>query len=207
MDSTNPLRAIAPGVEGDVLQVLVRTRAGLTGARVAELAGRSGTQVRAVLGELERHGLVRSERHGQASSYLLNRDHVLADLVEGACRAAQRVEERVSGAVLSWSVQPVAVALFGSFARRDGDTESDLDLLVIRPDAVGPNDDAWTAQRHALARQAESWSGNRVQVLELSAAELAEAVQHDEPLIEGLRQDAVSLVGDIASALRVHVAR
>lgn len=195
MDVSNPLRSIAPTVDADVLLVLARAHIPLTGARVAELAGRSHSQVRAVLQRLVEDGLVDAEQHGQAVSYRWNREHVLTDAVQSIAEAADRAEQRLVDAVADWKPSPHALVVFGSFARRDGGTDSDVDLLLVRRDEVDDEDEGWARQRHALATGAERWTGNRTQIMELSIAELAIAIDHDEALIEALRAHARVLVG------------
>lgn len=195
MDLSNPLRAIAPGVEGDVLAALLRIHAPLTGARVAALAERGETQVRAVLRRLEQQGVVDVERHGQSYSYVLNREHVLAPALEALQQAMPEVEGRVRSLVDGWPVVPASVMLFGSAARRDGTADSDVDVLLIRSEGVDADDEAWAEQRHELAQSIEQWTGNAVQVLELSTAELAKAVRRKEPLIAQLQADGVVLAG------------
>lgn len=203
MDPQNPFRTLAPSVDGDVIQVLARTHAPLTGAKIAVLAERSPSQVRVVLQGLERHGIVHSERHGQAYSYALNRDHVLAEAVELIFTAGERFERRVADAIAAWPVEPTGVALFGSFARRDGDADSDVDVLLVRPSNVTDDDEEWNAQRRQLAASIQRWVGNPAQILELGEEELTTAIRRDEPLVENLRRDAVTVFGDMASRLRI----
>lgn len=202
MDPKNPFLTLAPSVEGDVLAALSRTHAPLTGARIAELCERSGTRVRAVLRNLEHHGIVHSERHGRAYSYLLNRDHVLAEAIELIYTAGERFEQRVTEAIAAWDVQPVLAALFGSFARRDGDADSDVDLLLVRPANVSEDDDIWGEQRHLLSASIETWTGNSAQILELADVELDDAIRRREPLVANLQRDAVAVFGDIPRRLR-----
>ncbi len=92
-------------------------------------------------------------------------------------------------------LRPAAVVLFGSFARRSGDAESDIDMLLVRPDDVDDEAPSWVAQRRLLADTLERRSGNRVQIVELSKTELDEAVAHNEPLIDSLRADGVVVAG------------
>lgn len=195
MDLSNPMRAVAPGVESDVLAVLLRSHAPLTGARVAALAERSETQVRVVLRRLDLHGLVEAERHGQSYSYLLNRKHVLVPGLEQLHQAMPAIEHRVRAIVQEWTLAPVSLILFGSAARRDGNADSDIDLLLVRDDATNADDETWAEQRHALARDAEGWTGNTVQIVDLSESELAKAVGRNEPLVVGLRADGIVLAG------------
>lgn len=201
MDVSNPLRAVAPGVEGDVLAVLVPSHVPLTGARVGDLADRSHTQVRDVLRRLEQRGLVVCERYGNSYTYLLNRQHVLAEALESLASALNRVEQRIIELVRGWEQPAVGVVLFGSFARRDGGPESDIDLLVVRPSSIDEDDRGWVEQRYLLSQQLEAWTGNRAQIVDLSEEELAEAVEADEPLIESLRADGIALVGDLQKLL------
>lgn len=195
MDLSNPLRAATSGVEGDVLAVLLQTHLPLTGARVAALAQRGQTQVRAVLRRLARHGLVDVERHGQSYTFLLNRQHVLTPGLEALHGAMATVEDRIKDAVESWPIPPDSLIIFGSAARRDGDTNSDIDLLLVRPDALDADDETWAKQRHALTHDVEHLTGNVVQVIELSATELTHAIHGDEPLIRELRTDGAVLAG------------
>lgn len=189
MHLANPLRSLSPTVDADVLAVLARSHGPLTGGRVQALSGRSYSQVRAVLHRLVVAGLVSAERHGNAVSYLLNRNHVMAGPMAELLGSDDAVEARVSSAVSGWEPGAVAVVLFGSFARRDGDEESDIDLLVVRPDTVAREDPSWEASRYDLARDIERWTGNTTQVVELSETGLAEAVQRGDPLVEELRRD------------------
>ncbi len=195
MDLSNPLRAVAPSVESDVLAVLLRSHVSLTGARVAALAERSETQVRVVLRRLEQQGLVEVERYGQSYSYLLNREHVLVPGLEQLHRAMETAEDVVRAAIAEWSLPPASLILFGSAARGDGDVDSDIDLLLVRDDSVDPDDETWARQRHALARGVERWTGNTTQILDLSSSELAEATRRGEPLIDKLRADGILLAG------------
>ncbi|MBK5222734.1 MAG: nucleotidyltransferase domain-containing protein [Acidimicrobiia bacterium] len=87
------------------------------------------------------------------------------------------------------------MVLFGSAARRDGDADSDIDLLLVRDGSVHPDDETWAEQRHGLARDVERWTGNTVQIIDLSESELATAVRRNEPLISALRADGIVLAG------------
>lgn len=105
------------------------------------------------------------------------------------------VEDRIRALVADWTVPPASLVVFGSAARRDGDAASDIDLLLVRPDKVDADDEMWAGQRHGLAQSVERWTGNSVQVVELSTAEQAKAVRRREPLISQLRADGVVLAG------------
>lgn len=105
------------------------------------------------------------------------------------------IEHMLRAIVQEWTLAPVSLILFGSAARRDGNADSDIDLLLVRDDATNADDDTWAEQRHALARDAERWTGNTVQIVDLSESELAKAVGRNEPLVVGLRADGIVLAG------------
>lgn len=175
--------------------MLARNHAALTGARVQRLAGRSYAQVRHALHRLAADGLVTRERHGQAFSYSLNRSHVLAAAIEAAAAAGDAVEDQLTAALQAWSPAPAAVVLFGSFARRDGNADSDIDVLVVRGDGTDEDDPLWSAQRYELARSLERWTGNTTQIVELASAELGEAIARGDELIAAVRRDGRVLAG------------
>lgn len=194
MDAVNPLRTIAPTVDADVLQVLARTQRDLNGSMVAKLSGRSYAQVRTSLHRLASHGLVTIQDVGSAVLYRLNRSHVLSGPVLAVVAATGTVEVWLVDRLGRWSPPPVAVVLFGSWARGAAASDSDLDLLVVRTDGVdaeGP----WGEQLHATGEELEALTGNPVQFVQVTAAQLATAVREAQPLITGLRRDGRVLVG------------
>jgi predicted nucleotidyltransferase len=200
MDVANPLRSIAPTVEADVLGVLVGTHAPLTGLRVQQLTGRSYARVRDVLRRLADSGVVHAERRGNAVSYWLNRDHILATAVEGAVGADGELERRIRALLDTWDPAPAAVVLFGSFARRDGDAQSDIDVMLVRPRDVGVDQQRWSEQRYDLARSIERWAGNAAQIVEMTDAELDRAIADGDRLIVTIQREGRPLLrGNISS--------
>lgn len=195
MDASNPLRTIAPTVDADVLRALALTHRPLSGAVVARVAGRSYARTRSCLHRLVEHGLVSAEDAGSAVHYRLNRAHVLAGPVLAALNAPGAVEEWLVEQVRRWSPPPAAVVLFGSWARGEAGPASDLDLLILREDTVDADDGPWGEQAHHLGEGLEALTGNPVQFLQVSRAELAEAVGEGQPLIASLRTDGRVLLG------------
>lgn len=68
---------------------------------------------------------------------------------------------------------PVSVIVFGSFARREAEADSDIDVVIVPPADVGEEDDAWSASIEAWRRDVRRLTGNPVEVLEVSADEAA----------------------------------
>ena len=62
--------------------------------------------------------------------------------------------------------------MFGSAARGDGDTSSDVDLLMVDPDDIDPEDPRWRQQLHEFASAVERWTGNHAGISEIGEKEL-----------------------------------
>ncbi|HYB22358.1 MAG TPA: nucleotidyltransferase domain-containing protein, partial [Solirubrobacteraceae bacterium] len=154
MDLSQPYTAICPSLEGPVLDVLAHTTRPLTGREVARLARRGSERgVRLVLNRLVAHGVVSAQEAGPSLLFVLNRDHVAASVVEGLIRLRAELFERIRRDIEGWAMQPVHASVFGSAARGDGHTDSDIDMLIVRSDPVAEDDPLWRDQLHLLAEK------------------------------------------------------
>ena len=200
MDLRRPITAAIPSLDGPVLEVLAGTTRPLTGREIWQLAGQgSDNGVRAVLARLVRHGLVHAEARRSATYYVANRDHLAWPAVELLARLRVQMIARISESIAAWPIQPLHSSLFGSAARGDGDIESDIDMLVVRP--PGSGDEAWARQTEELANDVWSWTGNHCQVFDLDEARLAEHVAADDPIVSAWRGDGILLTGQPLSRL------
>ena len=195
MDLSSPLQSLVPTLDSAVLEVLAGTESGLSATQIARLAVRGSRQGQAlVLDRLVEHGLVIADPANRGYLYRLNRDHVLADAVLIACRARRTVLDRLTEAVKALDPEPVHVSMFGSFARREAGPDSDIDLLVVLS-APPASDTGWSDQLQSLADRVLSWTGNRLECLTFTVDELHAAAARGEPIVESLRDNAVTLSG------------
>lgn len=203
MDLSSPISSVIPSAYGPVLAALVRAGVPLSGRQVATLVeGQvSRSHVNSVLAELSASGLVLRAPHPPSVLYELNREHVAAPSVEALAGLRQILLERMRAEVDDWDQPAVAVWLFGSAARGEGGTGSDIDILVVRPDTLDEDHPQWSSQVGQLADRVRAWSGNACEVLELSRAELDGALRDRQRLIAELRRDAVPLGGALPSSL------
>lgn len=196
MDLSAPYRAVSPTVEGAVLMVLVGTTRPLTGREVGLLANRSEAGVRRALRRLSEHGLITTQEAGRALLHTLNRSHVAAPAVERLAEMRSEFLGRLRAEVDEWSIKPVRVALFGSAARADGDTRSDIDLLVIRPEDVSEDDPTWESQLRSLSTAVLGWTGNHAAIAELPAADAVRLESGLLPIAQEIGRDAITIWGD-----------
>ena len=196
MDVASPYTAICPTLDTEVLAVLAGTTMPLTGRQIARLTGRaSHGGVLDVLNRLTEHGLVDRQEAGRALLFTLNREHLAAPAVDVLAGMRTELFSRIRRAVAAWEIEPVHVSIFGSTARGDGDTESDIDLFVVRPSSVHHDDARWRAQLEDVARQIQRWTGNHAGIAEASENELARLHAEEPPIVSELRADTIVLCG------------
>lgn len=193
MDFARPFTCVTPTVDGDVLAVLARTTRPLSVGQIHELAAaHSHSGIRKAVFRLVDTGVVERSPAGRLSVYTLNREHVAADWIVGLATITDRLWQRITDEVASWSEPAAAVVVFGSAARGQAGVESDLDICVVRPDELPVDDGEWREQLENLAGRATRWSGNDTRILELAAHELGGVGS----LIEEVNRDGLMLVGD-----------
>jgi predicted nucleotidyltransferase len=196
MDVSRPYAAIVPSLDGDVLMVLAGTTAPLSGRQIAQrLPKGSERGVRLVLERLAEHGLVLVEQAGRAHMYTLNREHLAAPLVEALAQLRTNLFDRLRDEISKWRVVPIHSSVFGSTARGDGDVDSDIALIVVRPSTVDEEDDRWRSQIESLSTQVRSWTGNHLGVAEVAEEDVDQLRQERPVIVDSLLTDAVPLTG------------
>lgn len=195
MDWSEPASALLPRCDAAVLKVLSGTTRPLTGREVARLAdGGSLSAVQAVLHRLEAHGLVTVTAAGPSNLYVFNRDHVAAAAVLALRDLRSTFYDRVRHALSTWDPAPVAAAAFGSAARGEGGTDSDIDLIIVRPTGVDDDDPAWSSHVDHLSQDVRRWSGQPASIIQLTESEMADLVRRAGRLADDLRQDKIDLL-------------
>ncbi|MFD7153416.1 hypothetical protein ACFV9C_02390 [Kribbella sp. NPDC059898] len=174
MDLARPISTVVPSLDGPVLLVLAAAEEGLSGRQIHKLAGSGSVAgVRLVLQRLAATGLVHGDDFGSSLLYRLNRKHLLAPIVEQLANLRGTLTTHLAAELTSWHLPPVHASLYGAIARADGDLDSDVDLLLIRPDHHAADDTLWTAQVSHLMQTVVDLTGNAAHVFELSRSELS----------------------------------
>ncbi len=187
MDVSMPISTVVPSLDGPVLAALAATTGPMGLAAVHARAGRvSKSGVRSVLLRMVDEGLVLEVPGG----YVLNRDHLAAPAVQLLATLHGELANRIRSAVEAWPTPPTLVGLFGSAARRDGDANSDIDVLVVS------NDSDLDARVDELAEQIRRWTGNRAQVIGRTPTEIARLRRAKEPILAEWTRDLVVIAGE-----------
>lgn len=200
MDLGAPVRDVAPAVRGALLQALTRLEQPVTRRQLASAAGVAPGNASAVIEELIRAGLVSETAAGRSSMVALNRAHLAAGPVLALAGLRGELIRRLRGRLSAWP-DLLGAWLFGSVARGDADSDSDIDLLIIADDLRAPALHERLAKLHADVR---TWTGNDLQLVEHSSASWRKLVRSKNPLVEQVRLDGIALTGDAASLLGRH---
>jgi predicted nucleotidyltransferase len=195
MNLSSGINSVIPGVHGAVLEVLGRTSEPLSGRTVAQLVGdrASVKGVYLVLRSLAAEGIVDAKKSSSAIFYQLNRDHLAAESIIELANLRSRLIEAIKADVASWPVPSYGAWIFGSFARGTAGSQSDIDILVVRPEDTAFDDEQWRKQSRDTAHRATRWSGNDCRITEFSREEFVQLFENDDQLARDLRSDALPL--------------
>ena len=186
-----PVLDVAPAVRGALLQVLARLEQPVTRRQLAANAGVAPGNASAVIENLIRAGLVDETVAGRSSMVALNRNHLAAGPLLALAGLRGELIRRLRERLSEWP-DLEAAWVFGSVARGDAASESDIDLLVVAHDLQAPDLHVLVAQLQADVR---SWTGNDLQLVEHTPASWRKLVRSKNPLVEQIRFDGVSIVG------------
>lgn len=200
MDVSEPASvAMAPGTAA-VLRTLAGTDAPLTIRELARISAVSSNRAQQVIARLADHGLVTTEDHGRARLCRLNREHLAAGAMVQLAELRGALLGMLRSELETWPVQPEHASLFGSAARGDGSTASDLDVLLVTPSEDEPG---WAEQLADAAGRLHRATGNNVVWFVVTPADLRRAIRAKEPIVAEWRRDAIQLAGaDLSSVLR-----
>lgn len=195
MDVSKPYAALSPGVDVEVLVELSRSTEPRSGRALARRIGRSETGVRHALDQLVEQGIVLRSEAAPAYVFTLNREHLLAPIVEQLAGARLELINRLKDAISSWSAKPIHASIFGSAARGDGDTASDIDIFLVRPDDLDSEDPTWRDQIDRLSEAVLAWTGNHAGVIDVGESDLGTFVEEQRPVLGNIAEDAIDLAG------------
>lgn len=202
MDLANPLRSLVPSLDSATLEVLAGVESGLGTSHIQRLAGRgSRTGHQKVLDRLTEQGLVLSQPTNNGFTYRLNREHLLAAALLSAINVRRELLSRLSATVAELDPPPVHASVFGSLARGEGTTASDIDLFLVMPDNYDDDGD-WDAQLQTLEEQVLAWTGNRLEALVLDQIQLMDAKVGGETVLDSIRDQGLTIYGaDVEAVL------
>lgn len=205
VDFVHPVQAVVPGAQGRVLAVLAETTAPLNLSTLARLAGVSVAQASRVMPGLVELGLVERREIPPSSQFRLIRENVAAQAIIELARSREAALSQIGSSAADFPIPPVSVIVFGSIARGDADRESDLDVIVVRPDDVDDDDDAWATAIERWRSAAQAIAGNTVEVLEVTHHEARTKLSDNAQLWRDVARDGTVVYGLTMNELRERV--
>jgi hypothetical protein len=177
--------------------------------------------VRRSLARLVEQGIVRAEMMGRNLVHELNRDHLAAPIADHLAGLRLELWQRLRRTLGAWNPKPIYGYVFGSAARGDGDSGSDIDLLLVHALFPGDSDprrangfggllagaaaefgsdrltarqaSKWRRQVDELHPQVRAWTGNPLQVVEMSRLEWADHDRRRSSLWQEITRDGIKV--------------
>lgn len=150
-----------------------------------------------MLARLVGQGVVHVEAPARYRVYRLNREHVAVPHIEALTRVRDEIVDRIRSDVAGWTIAPIHAGLFGSFARGTAGSDSDVDMLLVRPKTLAEADEGtWLAQLDHLDRHIQAWTGNAAQIIDLTPATLSQMSTDADPLVDSWRADDIPVHGE-----------
>jgi predicted nucleotidyltransferase len=194
MDFQRPFTIVTPTLDGDVLSTLAGADVELSGRELARRAGHGSTEgIRRAADRLAMEGIVLRRVAGGAHFYRLNREHIAARWIEGLATLPEQLIERLRTAIADWEEAASLAFVFGSVARREATSGSDLDILIVRRRGCDPDSETWRSQLVHLQQATTALTGNDARVLEIGEEELGRG--RIEPVLEDVLREGIELVG------------
>jgi hypothetical protein len=202
MDFVRPVEAVIPGAQGKLLAALARITGPVTLRAVAELSDVSIAQCSRVLGTLVELGVVERVDVPPAALFRLVRDHVAVQPLLELTASRDRYLQGLGKAAGRVRPAPVSIVVFGSLARGEARVGSDIDVLIVRPSAVGSDDVRWRDSVATWTHGAERASGNVVNLLEVDEAEARRLLRASRGAWSSIRREGLGVFGLTTDELR-----
>ncbi len=198
----HPVESIIPGAQGRILAVLARTSGEPNLRTIARLSGVSVAQASRVLPDLVDLGIVERREAPPSALFRFVPEHVAASAVMALADIRQTVLDELARTASELDPPPASVVVFGSFARTEAVSGSDLDIVVVRPNSVSEDDQLWRSAIDAWIWHIRRLTGNRVEQLEVSEAEVGRLLRSRKPLWIDVQRDGIVVIGSSLADLR-----
>jgi predicted nucleotidyltransferase len=109
--------------------------------------------------------------------------------------------DRLTDAARHVEPPPVSLIVFGSFARGEADTESDLDILAVRSSQVAADDNEWIDSLGRWEVDARKIVGNPVNMMVVSFDEVPSLLRRRSGPWQTIAREGIPLLGSPLSAL------
>jgi predicted nucleotidyltransferase len=178
-----------------VLRVLHGVSVPLNASQIAVRTGLTRPAVASVLADFSSMGAVRSSPVGRATVHWLCRDNVYVEnLIDPLFRAERDLpEDLVDDLAASFRDLAVSVVLFGSYARGDQTSASDIDVVLVAENAATKVALESTAADRTI--EFRDRFGASLSCLAYTREEAAALLHTSPQLAESIRRDGIVVSG------------
>jgi predicted nucleotidyltransferase len=197
---TNPFESILPANDAAVFRTLSRLEAPISGRQAHKLIGSTASYsgVRLALARLAAVGLLTVTREDYATLYSLNREHLLLEPLTAIMATRETLVRRIRDHFnletdIRDATTELSISFFGSVATNESSAGSDIDLAIVYE-----NDRDREARQGTvsdLVEKLESWTGNAVDLYDITRDELSKMVEHKDPLIGSWGMSSEPIIG------------
>jgi len=202
MDFIRPVQAVIPGAQGRILSVLAETSAELNLRTIARLSGVSLAHASRVMPVLVELGVVERREAPPSALFRFVPENVASRAITSLTRTRETVLDEMGSAAARLDSPPVSLVVFGSFARGEAGSESDIDVVVVRPLDIDEDDPPWREGLDGWREHVSRLAGNRVEMLEISEQDMPRLLRSRKPLWAEIQRDGVTVFGSPLTALR-----
>lgn len=172
----------------------LQNQPGLSGRELAKLTKVSQFKIRIVLDNLSRQGLLKRQVVGRAHLYTLNTHHFLVEKI----KPLLEIEEDFFTFVGAWIrkrvfPKPLSIILFGSVARGEERSDSDVDLLFIYKKG-GSQEKLAEKIQEAIADSLE-YFGNRFAPVLTTPLDFQKAIKTRDPFFLQILKEGFVIAG------------
>ena len=204
MNLTEPASVALSPATAAIYRVLAQADSPFTIRQLARVAGVSPNMAQSVVAKGAETGVVLTQPAGRSILCQFNNEHLAASAIRDLVTLRARMLAWLVEEFGRWEEPPLHASLFGSAARGDGGTQSDLDILIVHGQPRSDADvEKWHQQLFATGTRTQRATGNPVNWLDVSLIELQDMRARQEPILAELRRDSVRLVGDQFNVLLV----
>ena len=186
---------MVPDAQGRILATLARTSRELNLRTLADLSGVSLAHAARVVPRLVELGVVERREVPPAVLVKLVREHLAARALLALADLRHAFLDELRETLGRLDRAPVNVTLFGSFARGDDDAQSDVDVIVVRPDSIDEDDSSWSESLAGWEATVRRISGNAVNRIEVAENELPKLMKSRRPLWQAIGREGIVLQG------------
>jgi len=195
MDFSRPVRAVIPGAQGRILEVLAETTGDLNLRTIARLSGVSLAHTSRVLPWLVELGIVERREAPPSALFRFVSENIAARTITGLTRSRSAALQELGEAAGALSPALLSAIVFGSFARGEANAGSDLDVLFVRSSDVAEDDDGWHSAVEDWRDSARRLTGNRVRVLEVDELKAGRLLRGRRPLWLDIQREGLVIFG------------